>query len=95
MMDGIDVTSSVANAFPNVASSNTDGSKNHEGVSDVQAEETSNVDSAREANRSEEAANAQAKETSHEESAQRGHEANEKPLAAQNESRATMLDVLG
>ncbi len=89
MIDEINAATPAPNAFPN------DVQKTREEVSNVQAEETSNVNSTEKAERNEKSSNAQAEETDHMEPAQRDNEANEKSPTARNVSRGTIVDVLG
>jgi len=89
MIGEIHAATPAPNAFPN------DVQKTREEVSNVQAEETSNINSTEKAERNEKSSNVQAEETDHMEPAQRGDEANENPPTAQNESRGTIVDVLG
>ncbi len=88
MIDEINAATPAPNAFPN------DVQKTQEEVSNVQAEETSNINSTEKVEHNEKSSNAQAKETDHMESAQRDNEANEKSPTAQNESLGTIVDVL-
>ncbi len=88
MIDEINAATPAPNAFPN------DVQKTQEEVSNVQAEETSKVNSTEKAERHEKSSNAQAKETDHMESAQRDNEANAKSPTAQNESLGTIVDIL-
>ncbi len=89
MIDEINAATPAPNALPN------DVQKNQEEVSNVQAKETSNINSTEKAEHNEKSSNAQAEETDHMESAQRDNEANTEPPAAQNESLGTIVDVLG
>ena len=89
MIDEIHAATPAPNAFSD------DVQKTREEVSNVRAEETSNINSAEKAEHNEKSSNVQAEETDHVESAQRGNEANAKSPTAQNESRGTIVDVLG
>ena len=74
---------------------NNDVQKNQEEESNVLTEKASNVNLVREAEQNEKGSNAETEETAQVESAQRGNEANAKSPADQNESRGTILDILG
>jgi hypothetical protein len=89
MIDEINAATPAPNALPN------DVQKNQEEVSNVQAKETSNINSTEKAEHNEKSSNARAEETDHMESAQRDNEANAEPPAAQNESLGTIVDILG
>lgn len=93
MVDPINAATPAPDAFPNVGNNNN-GQKNQEDISNVQTEETSNVNSIGKAENKEKVSNAQAKDTDHMESAQRDNEANAKPPAAQDKSRGTIVDIL-
>ena len=99
MIDEIHATPPAPDTFSDVANSNTDGPKKSSDVmaedSNVQNEETSNVDLAEEADHNEEASNVQAEETAPMESAQRGYEANAESPPAQDEPPGSILDILG
>ena len=74
---------------------NDDVQKNQEEESKVRTEKASNVNLVGEAEQNEKSSNAETEETAEVESAQRGNEANAKSPADQNESRGTILDILG
>jgi len=93
MVDLINAATPAPNAFPD-AENNNNVQKNQEEISNVQTEETSNVNSIGKAENNKKVSNAQAKETDHMESAQRDNEANSKSPAAQDESRGTIVDIL-
>jgi len=93
MVDPIIAATPAPNAFPDVENNNN-GQKNQQEISDVQTEETSNVNSIGKAENNEKVSNVQAKEIDHTESAQRDNEANAKPRAAQDESHGTIVDIL-
>jgi len=93
MVDPINAATPAPNAFPDVENNNN-GQKNQREISNVQTEETSNVNSIGKAENNEKVSNAQAKETDHTESAQRDNEANAKSPEVQNELSGTILDIL-
>ena len=94
MVDPINAATPAPGAFPHVENNNN-GQKNQEEVFHVQTEETSNANSLGKSENNEKVSNAQVKEKDHAESAQRDNEANAKPRAPQDESRGTMVDILG
>jgi hypothetical protein len=95
MIDGIHTTTPAPNAFPNVDNTNDVGQKNQEQASDLQTEETSNVNSTGKAEHNEKSSDTRSEETDHMESAQSGHETDEESPAAQDELRGAILDILG
>jgi len=95
MIDGINAATPAPNALPNVENNDNDGQENQKEISNVQTEETANVNSTSKAEANEKGSNAQAEETDRMESAQRDNQANAKAPAAQDELRGTILDILG
>jgi len=94
MVGEIQGTPLVPNVLSNV-DNNNDVQKNQEEESNVRIEKASNVNLVGEAEQNEKGSNAETEETAQVESAQRGNEANAKSPADQNESRGTILDILG
>ncbi len=94
MINGINAVTPAPNV-PSHVNNNDDVQKNQGEESNVQAKETSGINLSEKVEQVAKTSKAETEETVRVESAQSGNEANAKAPADQNESRGTILDILG